>query len=592
MAITMRICPDRAGFFEFLSTDNFRDRDRLLSIPGARFDRKLKQFVAPMAWPVCLAARGTFTDQLILEPEVVEWAETVRQTTILPALAKRGLLDAPGDARLRPYQRAGVDYLTTVERAMLLDPMGTGKTIQAIMTMDKLLKDGKDVFPALVVCPNSMKLTWEAELHKWLPEANVGVVTGSIAAKRKVIAAGYDILIVNWEALRTLSRLDGKISRVRLRRCSVCEPTLDKKVHPQSKCEWCPKELNKIDWVTIIADEAHRMKDKDAKQTRALCALRTSATRYRFPMTGTPIADHPTDMWPMLHFINPEDFSSSSKFIDRYCEVWTNYWGVAEIAGLKAATSNEFYAVIDPLFRRMPKDLVLPDLPPKQYSTRLLDMPFKQASAYESLRKKSVAVLDNGGYVAAVGSLVKDTRLEQLASSYLTVEDGSIRLANPSNKVEAVLEILTESPTESVIVFAESRQLIELAAKALDAAKISYGMIVGGQTDGQRAIVMQQFQAGQTRVVLSTIKAGGVGITLTKASIVVFMQLPWSNPELMQAEDRAHRIGSTHDAIQIIDLLSAGTCEEAKQAAVRGTKVANINEVLRDEAFVKLMLGI
>lgn len=588
--IEMRMS-SQAGWFEFLSDDNFRDRDLLLSIPGARFNGKLNQFIAPRSWPVCLAARGVFGDKLSLSNDVVEWATDYREKKVDPGLTKRALLTGEGDPKLREYQRAGVDYLATMRKAMLFDPMGTGKTVQAIMTLDRLIQDGEDVFPALVICPNAMKLTWADELAKWLPKASVGVITGTIANKRKVIAQDHDVYIINWESLRTLSRLDGKVSRIKLRRCAVCEPTLAAQTNPQTRCEWCKKELNQIAWRTIIADEAHRAKDKDSKQTRALCALRTTETEFLYPMTGTPISDNPADLWPLLHFIDPASYTSSVKFIERYCDTWTDYWGAMSILGVNRTHAAEFYSAIDPFFRRVPKELVLPDLPEKQYSIRRVQMESKQAKAYEDIRKKSIALLESGVLVT-VGALPTDKRLFQLASSYLEVDDaGDVKLANPSCKVTALMELLSESE-DSTIVFAESRQLIVLAAAALDSAKISYGLIVGGQTDGQRQAVMRQFQAGDIRVVLSTIKAGGTGITLTKASTVVFLQLTWSAAEMLQAEDRAHRIGSEHQAIQIIDIITAGTCEEAMHEVVRKTKPENIEDVLRDKSLIQKLLGV
>lgn len=588
----MTMSRDKAGYAEFMSDDGFRDRDRLLAVPGMTFSSKLKKFIAPLTWPVCCASRGVFGEELQLSDEIVAWAVAERAGRIDPALEARLLLDAEGDPALYPYQRGGVQYLTSQPRSMLLDDMGTGKTIQTIVSIRTRHQRGEDVFPALVVCPNSMKLTWVAEWEKWYPDVSVAALSGSIANKRKILASNPDVVIVNWEALRTLSRLDGKVSKARLKRCVVCSPTLaDIPSNSQSKCEWCPKDLNRTTWKTIVLDEAHRMKDKDAKQTRAACALRTDETTYRHALTGTVIGDTPADMWPILHFIEPTWFPSNTKYIERYCHTWYNYWGMLEILGLSPATAHEFYAIVDPLYRRMQKEVVLPFLPPKVYTQRIVPMEPKQAKAYFQIRDEMIAQLDNG-HVATVGTLAQQTRLMQFSSSYAELDEaGQVKLTNPSNKITALMDVIDEAQGQSIIVFAESKQLIELAAKALEKAKITHGLIVGGQTDGQRNLVMQEFQAGRTQVVLSTIKAGGTGITLTKASIVVFLQRSWSRIENQQAEARAHRIGSDHESIQIVDIISEDTFEFYQQKVIQD-KERNHEEIVQDQHFIKRLLGV
>ena len=135
---------------------------------------------------------------------------------------------------------------------------------------------------------------------------------------------------------------------------------------------------------------------------------------------------------------------------------------------------------------------------------------------------------------------------------------------------------------EPAVVFAQSRQLIELAAKRLDKEKISYTMIVGGQSADEREASKTSFQDGKVRVILCTIAAGGIGITLTRAGTAIFLQRSWSMVDNAQAEDRVHRIGSEiHDKINIIDILSIGTLEE-RQRLVLSTKEERLEEVLRD----------
>jgi SNF2 family DNA or RNA helicase len=166
-----------------------------------------------------------------------------------------------------------------------------------------------------------------------------------------------------------------------------------------------------------------------------------------------------------------------------------------------------------------------------------------------------------------------------------------MRLASPSNKVEAMMEILEEMGNEPLVVFANSRQLIELAATAVKDAKISYGLLVGGQNMDEREAVKESFQNGHIRVVLCTISAGGIGITLTRSSTALFLQRSWSMIENKQAEDRVHRIGSEiHDKIHIIDIVSIGTMEERQLDEVLPGKEGRLEEIMRDTATIRRMI--
>jgi SNF2 family DNA or RNA helicase len=170
-----------------------------------------------------------------------------------------------------------VRFLALVRWALLCDEMGTGKTIQTIWTMRTLKEEhGEEVFPAIVAAPNNMKGTWRREFAQWWPGVRVEILEGGRVEKLKQIArvksGKADVLVANWEALRHHSRL-APYGSTRLKRCIECDaslrgdPEVEKK-HPQRLCEHCPRELNEIEWRTVVADEAHRAKDPKAKQTR------------------------------------------------------------------------------------------------------------------------------------------------------------------------------------------------------------------------------------------------------------------------------------------------------------------------------------
>jgi SNF2 family DNA or RNA helicase len=538
--------------------------------------------------------RGIFGTGLIIGEDVNAWAWNERMTRVDPAMKLRIAWDAEGDTDLYPFQRAGVLFGAFARRYLNCDEMGTGKTVQSIRTLKRLADSGQQVFPCIVVAPNNMVLTWKKEFERWWPGVKVNAIKGSAAKRRQIIEGSGDVWVINYEGVRSHSKL-APYGSVRLKHCIVCDPTMaDVPANKQNRCERCKKELNFIDWKSLIVDEAHKMKDPKAKQTRSIWALRTAATDNIFCLTGTAIANAPHDMWPSLHLISREEFPSKNKYIGRYCLASYNIFGGMTVIGLAPGTKDEFFSIVDPRMRRMPKEAVLPHLPKKNYVQRYVEMTPKQAKAYQQMEDTQIAMLgDDHGVAVASNPLVQLTRLTQFASAFAEVdEEGKVRLSVPSCKVDAMLELLEEMNDEPLVVFAQSRQLIELARDALKRHDITYTMIVGGQTVEEREKAKDDFQAGRVRVILCTIAAGGIGITLTRAGTALFLQRSWSMVENSQAEDRVHRIGSeVHDKVNIVDIVSVGTIEE-RQRIVLGTKLERLEEVMRDRETIKRLLGV
>ena len=564
-----------------------RYKELVMSIPGARYRSRDDAFVVPLSWGACQAARGIFGQDLEVGESLAEWARIEWTTRVKPAMDLRTATEAAGDDRLFTFQRAGVQFLKFARRAVLGDDMGTGKTIQAIAAMREQHLAGIDGFPAIIVAPNNMLLTWRKELLKWFPEAKAAVIKGSKAQRDKIIAAGADIFIINWEGVRGHARL-APWGTIRLKRCIVCNPTLENTAaNSQARCESCPGQLNKIKWRTLILDEAHRMKDPKSKQTRAVMGLVGDSVEFVYALTGTPIADGPQDFWPMLHTVSPNEWPSRDSFITRYCLTYMNTWaGHLDVMGLRRETMDEFFRILDPRMRRMPKSEVLPFLPPKLHSTRYVEMTPKQAKAYKMMEEQMVAPV-SGGRVLALDPLTKLTRLSQFASAMAEITDDGVRLTEPSCKVDGLVELLDEMGQEPLVVFAQSRQLLEIAAARLTKLGISYSMIVGGQTADQREKAKDDFQAGNVRVILCSIQAAKEGITLTRAGTAVFLNRSWSNIDNTQAEDRVHRIGSEiHDKVQIITLETIGSVEEGQRETL-ASKGDMLEEIVRDRAWTK-----
>ncbi len=571
----------------------WRYKELCKSIPGASWNAKDQVWRLPVSWASCLALRSVFKDDLIIGEKLSSWAANERATRVDPANLLRDLDTHDGDEDLFPHQRAGVAFLSTARRALLADEPGLGKTAQTIRALKKL-SETEEVFPALVVCPNTLKKNWEREFKMWWPSVKVQVIKGSAGQRRKQFETEADVYVINWESLRGHSKL-ASYGSIALARCPDCGGHDESVTY--NRCEVHQRELNEIDFKAVVADEIHRSKEPKSKQTRALWAA-TGDADIRFALTGTPIANNVLDLWSILHWLSPEEWPSKTRWIDRMIDTMLNAFGGMMVIGVKPHMNDEFYATINPRMRRMLKARVLPWLPPVLKERRDVEMSTKQKKAYKQMLEVMIAELEDGGAVVAPSALTQTTRLLQFASSYAEINideiTGEMRtvLTEPSCKVDALMDDIKNGDfgDDSVAVCAVSRQLIELLSKALTDAKIPHGLITGAQNEDERQKAVDDFQSGRIKWILFTAQAGGVGITLTAARRLVMLQRPWSLVDYKQALDRVHRIGSEiHDSVVIMDYVTEGTIEE-RVIDVLDTKADNFENIVKDKHQLLKML--
>ena len=560
---------DRIGI-----VSEFWRKEQVKMVPGASFLDELKIWTVPATWQSCQALRGIFGQDLVLGERLMSWAWSLKTERIDPLMELRDPTNfhTAGDERLYPYQRAGTAWLKAARTGLLADEMGTGKTVQAAMALEEL---GPECFPVLIVCPNSMKYTWRSELEKWAPATKKAVILeggpkGRQAALDSVKGGDANVAIVNYETTWRMSRQAGYDS--------MTLTAGEKKDGP----------LNKVAWKTVILDEGHKIKNPRAQQTRACWALgRMDTVRYRFILTGTPIANRPNDLWALLNFLDSKQFPGMTKFIDRYCLMSYNGFGAIDISGMNPDHLEEFHRVVDPLMRRVTKDMVLKQLPPIMRTRRDCTMGTKQKAAYKAMLDAMIVELETaeaeGSFISATTAIAQLTRLVQFASSYAELVDDKVRLTEPSCKIDALEDLMEdELEGEPIVVFAMSKQLIDLATARLEKKGIECRRITGGQTPADRQKNVDDFQNGRAQVILCTVGAGGVGITLTRAKVAVFLQRSWSMVDNIQAEARVHRIGSEqHASVTIIDLVSTGTVDERMQDVIL-MKKERLEEIVRD----------
>jgi len=580
---------------------DWSDKERIKEVPGASWDAKNYRWTLPLSWSSCVILRGVFGQDLVLDESLKGWAGAERVLRIDPAMALRDHTSAPEHlynglyAKLYPFQRAGVAFLDAAGSAILGDDMGTGKTIQLLFTLQNKFAG---LEPALVICPNSMKGTWKREAEIWYPSCTPYVVAGGAVARRKILdKAAADpsaLVIINFESVRLHSRTAG-FGSISLKRCAACGGTDPKTT--ETNCEAHARELNKIPFAAVIADEAHRLRDPNAKQTRACWAVAHGpSVRHRFAATGTIVEKGPENVWSIGHFVAPDDFPRKSKFVDRYCQPVFNASGFMTTGGLNPATKAEFFKFFDPRYRRMNKDRVLAQLPPKVRTTRYVQMTPQQLKVYEKIADGvPVTRLESGALMVVHADIAANTRLLQFSSAYMEHTGTKLdpktgeyvdqyEMRDPSPKIDAMMELIEEMEGRSLAVCAVHSQLIDLAEKRLLKAGISYGKITGDVKQWERDLYLKKFQDGELQVMLFTMAAGGVGLTMTAADTILFLQRSWENILNLQSENRVHRIGSEkHQQVTIIDLVTEGSIEEGQIEKLQ-VKLAKLEEIQRDKA--------
>jgi SNF2 family DNA or RNA helicase len=437
------------------------------------------------------------------------------------------------------------------------------------------------------VVPNSTKYQWLEQLERWWPESAPIIIRGTAAQRRKAIEEirlGHaDIGIINWEALRLHTRQEHFGSVVSLVKCPSHGGDAS-----EARCEVHERELNAIKFRAVVADEAHRAVHPRAKQTRALWAIAWEA-EHVFALTGTPVLDTPPDLWALMHLIAPEEATQKTSWIDRYCTVGFNGFA-EEVTGLRPDTRDELFRYVDPRFLRRTREMVMPWLPPKIHVQRTVELMGRQRKAYDEMRSSMMAELENGDATFVTDALSKLTRLRQFASAYAYLDEtGALKLKAPSNKADAMLEVAEELGGKPAVVWAESRQLVEITGAALAKAGYEVGFLTGSIPDHERALVVAKFQRGDLQFLCATIGAGGEGITLDRADVAVFLQRSFSLAKNAQAEDRI--VGQdAGPGLEIIDLVATGTIEE-HVLAVLADKERIVEEVVRDVDTYRRLLG-
>ena len=419
---------------------------------------------------------------------------------------------------LYPFQQAGVEFLKRTPKALLADEMGLGKTVQVAVVLREL-KPSR----VLVICPASVMSCWERELSAWCPEVRVLALRGSVkdrAAVLKSSLAGSELIVVviNYDVVRKMVT-----------------------------------ELSGVSWKVLVVDESHRVKNRKAKVTRAVSLLARQVPRTIL-LTGTPILNRPDDLWAQLNILYPDRYRSYWRFVETYCRVRYNGFGW-EVRGPR--DPEGLWKEISPFTLRREKSQVLSDLPPKVTQQIWVDLEGEQLELYQQMRSELIARLELGE-VAAFSAVVQLLRLRQICV------EPSVMFSDPaplSGAKAQALEDVLEGGVQKVVVFSQWSRVVRSVSKFLEKKGISHVCLTGETPQRERARIIEEFQTSPIGAFVSTIGAGGVGITLTAADTVVFLDKDWTPALNQQAVDRLHRIGQ-RSTVWVYEILARDTVEE------------------------------
>jgi superfamily II DNA or RNA helicase len=483
----------------------------------------------------------------IVDEQAARWvhaAQSLRSLESLPDVEPVGL-----KAELRSYQRDGFRWLAYLWQTglggILADDMGLGKTLQTLALVAHAREQG--AAPFLVVAPTSVVATWAHEAAQFTPGLDVRVITDSRARRGESVASlaeNADLVVTSY----TLFRLE--------------------------QVDYVP-----LSWGGLVLDEAQSVKNHHGKTHQA---VRRLDVPFRLALTGTPMENHLMELWSLLSIVAPGLYPWPQRFLETVANP-------VERLGDRVVLER-FRRRIRPFLLRRTKEVVAADLPPKQEQVLEVSLTPRHRSIYEThLQRERQAVLGlvddfDKHRIAIFGSL---TRLRQLSldAALVDKEYDGVGAAKVDVLVDHLFEVAAEG--HRALVFSQFTTFLRRIRDRLDAEGIASSYLDGSTR--RRPQVIESFRTGDDPVFLISLKAGGVGLTLTEADYV-FVLDPWWNPAVeAQAVDRTHRIGQQRQVF-VYRLVATDTIEE-KVMALKARKAALFSQVVDDDALMSSPLG-
>jgi SWI/SNF-related matrix-associated actin-dependent regulator 1 of chromatin subfamily A len=456
------------------------------------------------AWEVCW--------WLPLPQDVVETENAAKAAS--RAIDADVNIPVPEGLSYLPFQRAGIAFASTRQNVLIGDEMGLGKTIQAIGCINA----DDSVKKVLVVCPASLKLNWKREMETWLVRKFL------IGISKSDYFPSSDIVIINYDIL---------------------------KKHAAN--------IAQHDWDLIIADECHYAKNAKAQRSQALYAI---PARRKVFLTGTPITNRPVELQPIAAALDTETFGNFFKFAKRYCNAHQKSAGKRMVWDFTG--SSHLDELQDKLRRtimvRRLKSEVLTELPPKRRQVVELEVPKSLEHLIQSERelfdsweeekarlKAEVELAKTESRSAYENAVERLTEAQKIAFTELSKVRHELAVAKVPQVLEHVNEVLADNEGYKVVLFAHHKDVVSALMAEFGERAVA---VVGDTAMEARQAAVDSFQNDpKIQVFVGSIRAAGVGLTLTSSSHVIFAELDWTPANMSQAEDRCHRIGQVNSVL-------------------------------------------
>lgn len=505
--------------------------------------------------------RAVYLDQLLRQSEniVIEKENSFKDLIHDIKEMREGTDPIPASMEkiLRPYQKTGFQWLKTLDKyhlgGILADDMGLGKTIQMIALLidqkEKNLDQKQDATTSLVVCPSSLAINWEKEIKKFAPTIEILVVSGNAKEREQQIQNihRYDVAITSYDLLKRDIELYKKVS-----------------------------------FQYAIADEAQYIKNNNTKNARALKKIQAAT---RFALTGTPMENSLSELWSIFDFVMPGYLFSYKRFKEDYENLIVKEEDKEALEKLQK--------LVAPFVLRRVKKEVLKELPDKTESIMYSKMEEEQEELYRSYLQQAKLEMqaefeENGFEKSRMKVLALITRLRQLCCHpSLFVEN----YAGDSAKLNQCMQIMEDAigAGHKILLFSGFTSMFDIIAKELEKRGITYQALTGKTKVDTRVEMVDEFNASHdTKVFLISLKAGGTGLNLTGADMVIHYDPWWNLSAQNQATDRAYRMGQKNN-VQVFKLIAQNTIEE-KILNLQAKKSELTNSVISEkETFISKM---
>ena len=506
--------------------------DRVRQLPGRRFDGAKKVWIVPTRSRVELERMIYQIQQF----ENINWVNGTekKEEDIAYDIPELPDLTVPHNLKIQPYpyQLKGIARGLELKRFMNCDEPGLGKTLQSIATINLA-----NAFPCLVICPSSLKINWLREWEKFTDKKAM-ILTEKVRDTWTFFfqTGMHQVFIVNYESLKKYF-----VQRIK-------------------KAEgWTLRDVefrNSINlFKSVIIDESHRCKSASTQQAK-FCKGICTGKEWVIELTGTPVVNRPKDLIPQLAILNRmEDFGGYKPFVNRYCS------GQREASNLKELNFNLWQYC---MFRRE-KSLVLTDLPDK----------IRQVNTCEITNRKE--------YMDAERDLIMylqkykdadDDKIEKALRGEVMVKIGILRNISARGKVRDVIEFVKDfrENGKKIILFCSLHEVVDQLKRYFPTAV----SVTGRESPDEKQRAVDAFQNNpKADIIICSIKAAGVGLTLTASSNVAFVEFPWTYADCCQCEDRAHRIGQK-DSVTCYYFLGRRTIDEKVYRIIQEKKnIAN-----------------